>query len=172
MVKSKTHDESSDDDDGGGRKKLLLCFAAMFVVLSLMVLSAPAKEKEGASKHYQTMGLKLHASAAEVKKAYRFLPGFHRACPPPHAIAPDNWHFACIRTSTQTAKPASRSSRRLSEREPPHPRQLPSILTPALSLLPHAAMKHSPAPTPPKTAPCCPRSLSCARLLPQRQTEA
>jgi hypothetical protein len=77
MVRFKVRFNASDSDRppaAASSKKLLICFAAMFVALSLMVLSAPAKEQEGIAKHYQTMGLKPHASAAEVKKAYRFAP--------------------------------------------------------------------------------------------------
>ena len=69
MTKSKIN---TDGDQGAARsKKPMLCFAAMFVALCVMVLMAPAKEKEGTAKHYQTLGLKPHSSAAEVKKSYR-----------------------------------------------------------------------------------------------------
>jgi hypothetical protein len=53
-------------------KKLVLWFACMFIVCSVLVLTAPAKEKvSDAAQHYHTLGLKPHASAGEVKKAYR-----------------------------------------------------------------------------------------------------
>jgi hypothetical protein len=76
-------------------KSQLLWFAVMFVVLTVLVLMAAPKEKEGLAKHYATLGLKPHASAAEVKKAYRCplrLPVLQHAFPPPHAPPPDNWH--------------------------------------------------------------------------------
>ncbi len=83
MVKFKVRMSASSSDAppaAAGSKKLLLCFAAMFVALSFMVLSAPAKDQEGSAKHLHTLGLKPHASAAEVKKAYRCIP-YKRATP-------------------------------------------------------------------------------------------
>jgi hypothetical protein len=83
MAKLKIRFRASDSDDepsdgvqekkkpGVSSKKLMLFFAAMFIALFAMVVMAPAKEKEGVARHYQTLGLKPHASAAEVKKAYR-----------------------------------------------------------------------------------------------------
>ncbi len=123
MVKFKVRINASDGDAPpatAGSKKLLLCFAAMFVVLSLMVLLAPAKEQDGAAKHYQTMGLKPHASAAEVKKAYRCaLTGLlMRQLRPTHRVS-DNWHFGCTQTNIPTAQLVNRSSRLLSKREIP-----------------------------------------------------
>ncbi len=76
-------------------KAQMLWFAAMFAVLTVMVLMAATKEKEGVAKHYLTLGLKPHASAAEVKKAYRCplrLPVSQYALPSPHSPPPDSWH--------------------------------------------------------------------------------
>ncbi len=70
MTKSKNNTEG-DQGTARSKKPLMLCFAAMFVALCAMVLMAPAKDKEGTAKHYQTLGLKPHSSAAEVKKSYR-----------------------------------------------------------------------------------------------------
>ena len=71
-IKFRVGDDTAPDESRVSKKTLVLCLAAMFVALCVMVLMAPAKEKEGVAKHYQTLGLKPHASAAEVKKAYRF----------------------------------------------------------------------------------------------------